>query len=191
MKKIISILIGVFLLSAFIVFAHGEEDFAQAEEIIKQKISCSKLSEGQLELLGDYYMEQMHPGEAHEQMDEMMGGDGSESLRQMHINMAKSFYCGEHTAMQGNTMDMMMGGNMMNGGMMQGGMMDMMGGGMMNKGGMMNMMSGGMMGNLGYGFGYWNFINILYITLLIGLIILVYLWILKLWKSMQNKGGKK
>jgi len=51
-----------------------------------------------------------------------MGGEGSESLRQMHINMGLSFYCGEHKAMSGGMMNMMMGGNMMGGdsGMMSG-----------------------------------------------------------------------
>ncbi len=55
---------------------------------------------------------------------------------------------------------------------------------------MMKMMMGGnmgygMMGN--YGFGYWNFINILYTILLIGLIILVYFWIIKLWRDFYDK----
>ena len=48
------------------------------------------------------------------------------------------------------------------GGMM--GMMNMMGGGMMGG----QNVQGSMMGNWGYGFGYWNFINILCIILLIG-----------------------
>ena len=108
-------------------------------------------------------MEQMHPGEAHKLMDQMMGGEGSDSLKQMHIQMARKIYCNEDV------------------------------GGMMGSGGMMNMMMGNdmmdseMMRNLEYGSNYWNFINILYVILLIGLIILVYLWILKLWR---NRGGK-
>lgn len=106
-----------------LVLAHGEEDFAAAEEIIDQKIACEDLSEDDLELIGDYYMEQMHPGEAHEAMDEMMGGEGSESLRQMHINMARSFYCGEHDAMGPQSMQTMMSGGMMGNNMMMGGMM--------------------------------------------------------------------
>ena len=75
--------------------------------------------------------------------------------------MAKRLYCNEDV-----------------GGMMGGGMMNMMGN---------NMMGSGMMGNWGYGFGYWNFFNILYAVLFIGLIVLVYLWIIKLWKDFYGK----
>ena len=73
----------------------------------------------------------------------------------------------------------------------------MMGYGMMggygrgtNYGGMTNMMLGnslgyGMMGN--YGYGYWSFLNFLSLVLVIGLIILIYLWIIKLWKEVYKK----
>ncbi|MBS3080258.1 hypothetical protein J4221_02195 [Candidatus Pacearchaeota archaeon] len=115
MKKIIFIFLLVFLFIFSFIYAHGEEDFAQAEEIIKQKISCSSLSDKQLEILGDYYMEQMHPGKLHEIMDERMGGEGSESLKQVHITMGKAFYCGEHNMMSGGMMNMMMNRGMMYG----------------------------------------------------------------------------
>lgn len=85
----------IILLFVSVISAHSEEDFSQAQVLINQSISCDELTEDQLELIGDYYMEQMHPGEAHEYMDEMMGGEGSESLRQVHINMARNIYCGE------------------------------------------------------------------------------------------------
>ena len=115
MRKIISIIIIVILFSLGFVIAHGEEDFAIAEQIIKDKILCSNLSEDQLEILGDYYMEQMHPGEVHEIMDEGMGGEGSENLRLIHISMGKAFYCGEHQAMGSEMMGKMMGRGMMSG----------------------------------------------------------------------------
>ena len=86
-----------------------EHDFTEAQQLIASGIGCSEITDDQLEEIGDYYMEQMHPGEAHELMDQMMGGEGSESLRQVHINMAKRIYCSEGS----------------------GGMMSMMGGGMM------------------------------------------------------------
>ena len=109
MKKTSLVISVILLFSLIFVVAHSEEDFAQAEEIIQQKISCDELTEEQLELIGDYYMEQMHPGEAHEVMDEMMGGEGSESLRLMHVNMGLTFYCGQHEAMSLGMMDMMIG----------------------------------------------------------------------------------
>ncbi len=169
------IILTLFLFNLGSVYAHGEETFAQANEIIEQKISCDVLTDNQLEVLGEYYMEQMHPGEAHELMDKMMGGNDSESLREMHINMAKMLYCNEDV-----------NGMMSSGGMM--GMMSMMNSEMMG-GNMMG--SGGMMGRLGSGFSYWNFISVLYIILLIGLIILIILLIIKLLKSIDNKKGRK
>ena len=167
MKKTILILV-IFLLGIVAVLAQESHDseIEEGKKLVESKISCDKLSNEQLEAIGDYYMEQMQPGESHELMENMMGGEGSESLKQVHIKMAKRLYCNENVYI---------------------------GYGMMGYGGMMGnyMMGSGMMGNWGYSFGYWNFINVLYIILLIGLIILVYLWILKLWKNMQNKGGKK
>ena len=49
----------------------------------------------------------------------------------------------------------------------------------------------GMIGDWGYGLGYWNFMNVLYVVLLIGLIILVYLWIIKLWKDFYGRKKQK
>ena len=83
MKGLFGILItALFILSISFVLANEEETFAAAEKIIKQKTSCDALTDDQLESIRDYYMEQMHPGELHEIMDERMGGEGSESLRQ-------------------------------------------------------------------------------------------------------------
>jgi len=56
-----------------------------------QKLDLSKISDDEWERLGDAVMEVQHPGKAHEVMDQMMGGEGSESLRQMHINMGKAY----------------------------------------------------------------------------------------------------
>lgn len=120
-KRILSLVMVVLLFFSFsfVIASEDHEDtFAQAEEIIKQKISCDDLSDDQLEILGDYYMEQMHPGELHEIMDERMGGEGSENLRLMHIRMGNAFYCGESGAMSGGMMDMMMGREGMIGGSM-------------------------------------------------------------------------
>ena len=175
MNKNIVLYLIIALLSIGIAFAHSDEsEFVDAKQIIENNVPCSELTEDQLEHMGDYYMEQMHPGEAHELMDRMMGGEGSESLRQVHITMAKSIYCNDISGMA-------------NYGMMGGGMMSMMmGSNMMGSGGT-NMMGT----NMGYGmmgsYGYWGFLNILSLVLAIGLIILVYLWIIKLWREIPKK----
>ncbi len=120
MKKIlISVMIVIFLLTTHIsANDNHEEEIAKAKEIIKNKTQCNNLTLEQLEVLGDYYMEQMHPGELHEIMDERMGGEGSTSLRQVHISIGRMFYCGENQAMSGGMMNMIMGRNMMSSGMM-------------------------------------------------------------------------
>ncbi|MBI2100985.1 hypothetical protein HYT53_00045 [Candidatus Woesearchaeota archaeon] len=165
------------IFSISFVYADAE-DFAEAKKLIDAKTPCPSLNENQLEIIGDYLMEQIHPGEAHELMDRMMGGEGSESLRLMHIAMAKRLYCNDIS-------------DSVNYGMMGSGL-----GRGTNYGGMMGMMGGnfgyGMMGNLGYGmmgqsYGYWSFINLLSLVLLIGLVILVYLWVAKLWKEVYKK----
>ena len=43
-----------------------------------------------------------------------------------------------------------------------------------------------MMGSWGY-LGYWGLLDTLYIILLVGIIVLVYLWIVKLWKDSYGK----
>ena len=110
MKKIsILVIFSMLLLSVSLVSAH-EHNFTETKQLIDSGISCDKLTDEQLEAMGDYYMEQMHPGEAHEMMDQMMGGEGSDTLKQMHIQMAKRLYCNEDV---GGMMNMMMGNNMM------------------------------------------------------------------------------
>jgi|SRR3989338_2896617 len=172
LKKVILLYFLIFVLSVSMVFADAE-DFTEAKKLIDAKTPCSKLTENQLEIIGDYLMEQIHPGEAHKSMDNMMGGEGSESLRLMHIAMAKRIYCNDISCT-------------VNYGMMDYGMMGAGKG--INYGGMRNMMGYnfgyGMMGNVGY--GYWGFINFLSLVLVIGLIILVYLWIIKLWKEVRK-----
>lgn len=99
----------VLLLNISLIFAH-EHGFTKTKQLIDSGISCDKLTDEQLEAIGDYYMEQMHPGEQHEIMDEMMGGEGSNTLKQAHINMARRFYCNEGV---GRMMDVTGFGGMM------------------------------------------------------------------------------
>src|SRR3989344_9199092 len=151
MRKIFFAIMVVLLLNMGIVSAH-EHDFGETKQLIDSGISCDKLTDEQLESIGDYYMEQMHPNEAHEMMDQMMGGEGSESLRQVHINMAKRLHCNEDV-----------------GGIMGGGMMNMMMGN--------NMMGSGMIGNYPAYYGYNSFWNILWLIFLIGVIVLI-IWLI-------------
>lgn len=77
--------------------AHTGESFNQTQDLIEEGPPCSELSDDQLAAIGDYYMEQMHPGEMHDTMDERMGGEGSESLQEAHIHMAEQHYCDTYT----------------------------------------------------------------------------------------------
>ena len=174
MKKIFFAIIAAVLVNISLVSAH-EHSFSETMQLIDSGIGCDKLTDEQLEAIGDYYMEQMHPGKAHEMMDKMMGGEGSESLRQVHITMAKRIYCNEDVGGMTGSGGMM--GMMGSGGMM--GMMNMMrmmmGGNMMNNGGY------GMMGNnpVGSGYSYWGFWNVIWLLFWIGIIVLIILLICK------------
>ena len=151
MEKITLLLIVFGILISSQAFAQ-EHDFTQTKKLIDSGISCNKLTNEQLEEIGDYYMEQMHPGESHELMDNMMGGEGSESLKQVHINMAKRLYCKENVYI---------------------------GYGMMGSGGRMNMMSRGMMGSYpaSYDYSNYGYWNIFWILLFVAAIFLI-VWII-------------
>lgn len=86
-----------------------ESEIEEGRELAESEVSCDKLNDEQLEAVGEYLMEQMHPEESHEAMHEMMGmKEGTEYHKQFHINMAEMMYCGEGG---GNSMmgEMMMG----------------------------------------------------------------------------------
>ena len=106
-RKIFS-LFFIFLLLSSITSASEAEEIERGSQLVKSRVSCSGLNEEQLENIGEYYMELMHPGELHEIMDERLGGEGSESLELAHINIAKMMYCGERSAMPINMMNIMM-----------------------------------------------------------------------------------
>src|SRR3990167_496468 len=100
MNKIITATTIFFMLFSLNVFAH--ENVGSPEEVLSEiresqgisaatQIDCNKVTEHHFEELGDALMEQMHSGEAHETMDAMMGGEGSESLKAMHVSMGKSY----------------------------------------------------------------------------------------------------
>ncbi|HIH38632.1 hypothetical protein J4460_01515 [Candidatus Woesearchaeota archaeon] len=193
MKKIAGYIFIALLIAGIssAVEENHAEIFAQAKQLIDARTSCENLSDDQLEMIGEYYMEQMHPGDAHERMDEMMGGEGSETLRIMHIRMAKALYCGESQMMGSGMMGMMMNG-MMGSGMMASGGNNMMNtnygyGGMMNNGGMMG--SGGMMN--GYGWFGWSFVWLLYVALAAFIFGIIFWWTYKLIIKENGKKPKK
>ncbi len=139
-----------------------------------QNIECDKVSESDLEQLGDAWMETIHPGKAHEMMDRMLGGEGSVSLRQAHIQMGRN-YLGCNRLINGWSM---MGGGW---GMLGGSMMA--GGGMMGNPGMMSNNSNwtNFYGrNLASGYGVWGIQSWLWLVIELLLIVLLILVILRL-----------
>ncbi len=152
MKKWIFIL-ALFLLSMTIVLAQDGHDaeIEEGKKLVESKISCDELKNEPLEAIGEYYMEQMHPGEAHELMDNMMGGEGSQSLKQVHINIAKRLYCNDNVYV---------------------------GYGMMNSGSIISMMGGGMMGNSPLNYGSANSYGTIFWTVLLSIIICLMVWMI-------------
>lgn len=167
MKKII-LIFAILLLSISLVLANGnhQSEIAEGKKLVESKLDCGKLTDEQLEAIGEYYMEQMHPGESHDLMHKMMGiEEETEYHKQFHVNIARTIYCGDNnTGMMGSGM---MGGNMMMP------MMRMMMGGY---GGMGNNFGYGMMGNP-FGYSYWGFWNIIWLLFWIGLIVLL-IWLI-------------
>lgn len=166
MGKIIFITFVILLLNLSLAGAITQQEINEAKSLIDSKADCKSLSDSQLEIIGEYEMELMHPGESHELMHQMMGiKEGSDAEKQFHINMAKRLYCNEDKA------------GIMGAGMMNGGMMSMMMGGY---GGMGNMMGNnfgyGMMGNP-FGYSYWGFWNIIWLLFWIGITVLI-IWLI-------------
>ena len=173
-KNIFAIILFGILLTGI---AYAGEDFNETKKLIDSNISCDKLTDGQLEEMGDYYMEQMHPGEAHELMHKMMGGEDSSIVKQMHTNMAETIYCKKENTQMKNMMSMMMGNN-------ENGMMSMMGGNRINsKSGagnygsqMMGNFGGMMSGSYGSGIMWYGWLNGLLVTIIL---ILMVVWLIK------------
>ncbi|HIH22867.1 TPA: hypothetical protein HA238_04010 [Candidatus Micrarchaeota archaeon] len=187
-KKIMLVGFVLVMFASGLFSAISANELTEAKKIIDAGTACTNLSNEQLELIGESYMEQMHPGDAHELMHKMMGlQEGSDTEKQFHVNMAKTIYCNESnagTGMMGSGMiGGMMGNNLTTNGMMAGGI----------AGNMMGNGAGSTQWTMPYGTatsaGNWasNLYGILYIVLLIGLIILVYLAIVKLWKYGNKK----
>ncbi len=183
--------ISLILLSAIIflssVLAHGGEraQELQADDIVAEilerqgvdsvkNLDCSAVAEEDFERLGEAAMSYMHPDEdQHKAMDEMMGGEGSESLRQAHIQMGKRFLGCEESV------DGFMG--------MMGRGFGMMGDGMFadDQGMMGDRGFGGMMGfGMGAGMALGGFVT--FITWL-ALMIFLILGSIYFWKEIKGK----
>jgi uncharacterized membrane protein len=142
MKKSIMILLGVYVVAlismGISVYADADAEDAHGKPLevvlqeIREKYGISpdetinprKVNDKDLEELGEALMGVMHPDpRQHELMDDMMGGEGSESLASMHRMMGYRYLSGESYSMMGGGMMNMMDNGMMGGGMMGSGMM--------------------------------------------------------------------
>ena len=130
------------------------------------KLNCQKVTNDQFEKVGDAYMGVMSGTEAnHTQMEQRMGGEGSESLNQVHIQMGEN-YLGCQTSGNNSWMPMMFNSQNL---ASKGGGFPMMGWG--GYGGYGNMMNGG------FGWGFGLVAVLFWIVAFIDLILLgIFLW---------------
>jgi len=127
---------------------------------VNAKINPDKVSEKNLEELGDSVMEAMIGNHAeHERMDQMMGGDGSPALKAMHSSLAYRYLSGVPIEWMGY-------GGMMNGN---------------NRGGI-PMMSNNGFGMMNWGWGGWIIGIIVFVIILIGIGLIIF-FILKNYKG--------
>ncbi len=68
------------------------QDIYTSQNIKNQnQINCSKVTDSQFEKLGDAYMGVGITQEQHDAMENMMGGEGSDTLKQAHIAMGRAY----------------------------------------------------------------------------------------------------
>jgi len=169
MKKIVPLgfLFLILSLSITSVYAVSQDELNQAKALIDSNVSCNKLTNDQLEIIGEYSMEQMMPGEAHERAHQMMGlTEGSEAEEQFHINMAKRIYCGENAGS------------------------GMMGGGMMGNYYYQNQQNNDPYQNNSFGFQIFFYILLVLVVIILALIIILLINRLKK-QGKYNKHGKQ
>lgn len=163
-----TILILVILLSMSIVCAQENpaDEIEQGRLLVENNAECGSLTDEQLESIGEYVMEQMHPGESHNFVHERMGlEEGTKEHETFHINFARRFYCGENVAgMMGFAGQNLRGGNMMDFGT-----------------------GYGMMGTLFFGTGL---LWLVYVALA-GFIVSVIFWSVYRWIVDAKKNGRK
>ncbi len=182
MKKILILMLGIFILSlTFVSASPTQQELSEAKTLIDSRLSCNNLNSSQLELIGEYIMEQQHPGEAHDQVDRMMGlVDGSVQDQQFHINLAERMYC--NSGYNGGGMMGNYNGN------------SMMSGVYTNSGNNVNYYGHDMMGAYygDYGYGYMIFSWIITILIIILLFAVIFFIIKNLNQNeRRSKHGKK
>lgn len=168
-----------------------ESDNGSANDIVNEimrsqnvksagEINCQRVADAEFEKLGDNVMGIMHPDEKqHELIDQMMGGEGSDSLKAAHIMMGQR-YLGCNSAGFGFGMMNGWGSGMMGGwGMM---MPFFNGFGAFTRGGENSMM--GNWGGFGLGFG-WIFMILFWVLIIVGVIALIK------WLAGQGKEERK
>lgn len=188
MKKLYALIIiaSIFFVSTSGVLAdsnHGLSVDKVIQEIMLSQnisdaddISCESITENQFEEMGEAVMALRHPDEReHEFMDQMMGGEGSESLKSAHVRMGKG-YLGCLEGVEG----MMMGSTGMMASRRQGSEGQEGGDNMM---GNFGMMSSQMMGGSGYTGVFGSLWTVTWILIVILLVVMIrYFW---------NKGNAK
>src|SRR3989338_7102221 len=136
-------------------------------------IDCEKIDDHTLEDLGDAFMSVVHPDpDVHEAMDQMMGGEGSESLRFAHIRMGQSYLGCSGGSWYGPMMGSATGYGMMGSGMMG-----------YNYSGK----SWDMMGQGSWGSSAWTFMSVFWISLWILIVLGIILLIIKLANQVKKQ----
>jgi uncharacterized membrane protein len=130
-------------------------------------IDPDRVSDKHLEEVGEAVMELMHPNEReHDFMDQVMGGEGSESLEYMHRMMGYRYLRGEY----GSPISPMMGRGMM--GMRMMGGLPMMGWGMHGRPGRgIYSASPGMMMGGAWPFFFWRIVMWIILFAVIGVVV--------------------
>lgn len=89
----------IFMVLPMVVFADGKDLTSLMNEIKNnqgiqniEEVDCSKISDEQFEEAGEALMALTHPRkEEHELIEQMMGGEGSASLKAMRVLMGKKY----------------------------------------------------------------------------------------------------
>ena len=72
MKKTMLIVTAMLLFGLHMAIAITPNEIAEAKTLVNSKVDCKAMSDSQLEIIGEYYMEQMHPKESHELMHKII-----------------------------------------------------------------------------------------------------------------------